>query len=848
MGAADLAGGWAVWRVLIRSQLREQPLRLTVTVLAVALGVALGAAVYLVNTTALIDFTLAAKRLVGEADVVVRGPREGFPDELFAELARDPEVRVASPVLELEAAIPGHRDPLKILGLDPFRAAALQPALIGDLETKAVDLFASDAILLSASAAQNLGLKAGGRLTVVVGNEARLLRVVGVLPESAYGQELGIMDIGSAQWTLQHIGRLNRIDLSLVAGTSAQAFRTRLKSRLAPGTVAVAPEVERDRALTVTRAYRVNLNMLALVSLLTGAFLVFSTQSLSVLRRRSSLGLMRALGATAGQIEAALLGEGALIGLAGSIIGLLLGISFAQAALRLLSGDLGNGQLHAQSAALAPAPSMLVAFLVIGTVVSGFGAARPARAASRLSPAQALKGGDARNGGNAIHGSISGAALFAAGAALAWLPPLHGIPVFGYAAIAALLFGAVMQVPMLTLKTLGLAPRLGHVVPDTALAQMEDDIGMSTLSLSSIIVSFSLMVAMAIMVYSFRVSFERWLDKVLPADVQVREPLGNDTAYWTAADQRAAAATAGVSRAEFRRTRPLLLDPARPPVILIARGATALQTAEQLPLLSSLPATRLGAGEPAWISEELQDLYGYRLGEPIDLPLNGREIRFVVAGIWRDYARAAGAVAISRDAYAAATGDRDANEGSVWLDAHAQVASVIAGLRSALSHGDAARNGALEITTTPELRERSLKIFDRAFAITYALEAIAVIIGLIGVSFAASSTVLARRSEFGMLRHIGMRRRQVLGMLASEGILMSACAVAYGLALGAILSLVLVFVVNRQSFNWSIELALPLRQLALLSLTLIAAAALTAVWSGRAATHRAAIGAVREDW
>jgi putative ABC transport system permease protein len=405
-----------------------------------------------------------------------------------------------------------------------------------------------------------------------------------------------------------------------------------------------------------------------------------------------------------------------------------------------------------------------------------------------------------------------------------------------------------MQVPMLTVKTLGLAPRLGHVVPDTALAQMEDDIGMSTLSLSSIIVSFSLMVAMAIMVYSFRLSFERWLDKVLPADIQVREPLGNDTAYWTAADQSAAAATAGVSRAEFRRTRPLLIDPARPPVILIARGATARQTAEQLPLLSSLPVTRLGAGEPAWISEELQDLYGYRLGEPIDLPLNGRERRFVVAGIWRDYARAAGAVAISRDAYATATGDLDANEGSVWLDAHAQPAAVIAGLRSALSHGDAARNGALEIRTTPELRERSLKIFDRAFAITYALEAIAVIIGLIGVSFAASSTVLARRSEFGMLRHIGMRRRQVLGMLASEGILMSACAAAYGLALGGILSLVLVFVVNRQSFNWSIELALPLRQLALLSLTLIAAAALTAVWSGRAATHRAAIGAVREDW
>jgi putative ABC transport system permease protein len=292
----------------------------------------------------------------------------------------------------------------------------------------------------------------------------------------------------------------------------------------------------------------------------------------------------------------------------------------------------------------------------------------------------------------------------------------------------------------------------------------------------------------------------------------------------------------------------LFLDPARPAVTLIARGETARQTAGELPLLESLPAGSAGAAEPVWISEELRDLYGYRLGGPIDLPLNGRERRFVVAGIWRDYARAAGAVVISRNVYVAATGDRDANEGSVWLDARAPASSVIAALRTALTHGDTPGGGALEITTSPELRERSLRIFDQAFAITYALEAIAVLIGLIGVSFAASSTVLARRSEFGMLRHIGMRRRQVLGMLASEGILMSACAVAYGLALGGVLSLILVFVVNRQSFNWSIELALPLGQLAALSLTLIAAAAVTAVWSGRAATHREAIGAVREDW
>jgi putative ABC transport system permease protein len=150
--------------------------------------------------------------------------------------------------------------------------------------------------------------------------------------------------------------------------------------------------------------------------------------------------------------------------------------------------------------------------------------------------------------------------------------------------------------------------------------------------------------------------------------------------------------------------------------------------------------------------------------------------------------------------------------------------------------------------TSTALRVRALQIFDRAFIITYALEAIAVIIGLTGVSFAASSTALARRAEFGMLRHIGMLRRQVIGMLASEGLLMSVFGVLYGLILGAALSLVLVYVVNRQSFNWSIDLAVPLWELGALSLTLIAAAAITAVWSGRAATSQDAVNAVREDW
>ena len=225
------------------------------------------------------------------------------------------------------------------------------------------------------------------------------------------------------------------------------------------------------------------------------------------------------------------------------------------------------------------------------------------------------------------------------------------------------------------------------------------------------------------------------------------------------------------------------------------------------------------------------------------LPLGGRQLPIYVAGIWRDYTHPAGAIVISRADYISATGDNGATEASLWQRPGARAETTAAAVRRLLPEGEA-----LDLISTDELRERSLQLFDRAFAVTYALEAIAVLIGLVGISVAASSTALARRAQFGMLRHLGMLRGQVLRMLAGEGVVLGALAVLYGLVLGGVLSLVLVYVINRQSFHWSIDLAVPWGQLALLSLVLIGASALTALWSGRAAMGPDVIRAVREDW
>ncbi|HEY3809527.1 MAG TPA: FtsX-like permease family protein [Steroidobacteraceae bacterium] len=835
----------SAFRVLTLSQLREQPLRAAASLAAIALGVALGVAVNLINASALAEFEQATRQVIGRPDLVIQGPAAGFEESLFVRLAHDAAVALASPVLEMNVGVSGPARPaLKVLALDPFRAAQLQPELLAALSRDVTALFEHDALALSSSAAAQYGVARGGQLVVDAGAGPKSLRIIDVLPESAYPGELGIMDIGAAQWTLGRLGQLTRIDLRLRAGGDAGRTLARLARLMPAGVFVVGAQAERGRVATATRAYRVNLGVLALVALLTGAFVVFSAQWLSILRRRSALGLLRALGVTRAELRRALLLESLAGGLAGSLLGVVLGALIAAALLHRLGANLGNGQLAALGASLRLQALPLLGYIALGTGAAVAGGALPAWQAARRAPALSLKPGDAEDYRGHLHTTLPGVGLVLAGTALAWLPPVGGLPLAGYLSIGSLLLGAVLLVPPITQRAMALLPHTGLAVTDTAFAQLRGSLASSSVSLASIIVSFSLMVAMAIMVHSFRDSFDRWLLRLLPADLQLRGALRSDVAGLSPDLQARLAALNGVTRIEFRRTQSLYLGAEHAPVTLIARDIDTAHAAETLPLLARQPNGAVAPGlSPAWISEALQDLYGYRPGQLLQLPLAGRQQRFYVAGVWRDYVRAGGAIVIARSAYVAATGDHTATEASIWRNAYTDVGTLSAAIRATL--GDVA---GYELLSSPELRDRSLAAFDRAFVVTYALEAVAVLLGLLGVSVAASATALARRAQFGMLRHVGMLRRQVQWMFAGEGLALSSIAVLYGLLLGGMLSLVLVYVVNRQSFHWSIDLAIPWLQLAALSLSLIAASALTALWSGRAALSGDPIRAVREDW
>jgi putative ABC transport system permease protein len=237
------------------------------------------------------------------------------------------------------------------------------------------------------------------------------------------------------------------------------------------------------------------------------------------------------------------------------------------------------------------------------------------------------------------------------------------------------------------------------------------------------------------------------------------------------------------------------------------------------------------------------DLLEVRAGDTLEVPIGNAMRRFTVAGVWRDYARQNGAIVIDRGLYAGLTGDERANEVAVHLAPGATFEDVAGKLRTLFGDPES-----VEIASTRELKAISLAIFDRTFAVTYALEVAAVLIGLFGVSASFSAQALARRREFGVLRHVGMRRREIAAMLAAEGLAVGGIGVAAGLALGWLVSLILIHVINRQSFHWSMDMHLPWLALAGLAGAIVLAASLTAVVSGRRAMSEDVTRAVREDW
>lgn len=845
VGSPALLSRW-----LMFGEWRAHPVRVLVAVAAIALGVALGFAIHLINAAAYNEFSAAIKSLSGQADLQVRGTQASFCESLYASLLQRKEIALASPVLEVDAVVPGQQHALKVLGIDVFQAGAIAPDLIGmPADDKPFDTLADDAIFLSPAAMEWLRVTRGDQLKLRVGVQTMTLRVAGGLVRSRPGQRIAVMDIGAMQWRFDRVGQLSRIDLKLTDGIARATFKAALAKELGGNYLVTETQDQEARTANMSRAYRVNLNMLALVALFTGTFLVFSTQALSVLRRRGQLALLRVTGMTRKQLLMQILVEGLALGMIGSLIGLLGGYVMAGATLELFGGDLGGGYFPGVRPSVQFAPVAATMFFLLGTAAAVIGCAGPAWEAARAKPAQALKSGSEDVALSRLSTPWPALSCLLIGAMLTQLPPVFELPVFGYLAIAFLLVGGIGLMPRLSALVFSALSRLAaartsNAVAALTFARLANAPNQASIALGGVLSSFSLMVAMAIMVASFRVSVDDWLSRVLTADLYARAAASGNTGTFSPADQQAIAATSGIARADFLRATQLVLDPARPPISLLARPIDISDPGKILPLTDDImDASSIPAGTvPIWVSEAMVDLYGFHPGRRTTLPLGGKPAEVLVAGVWRDYARQSGAIQMRLSDYRALTGDMQVNDAALWLRPGTTTREAMDGLRR-LPFGEV-----LEFAEPGEIRAISLRIFDRSFAVTYLLEMVAIVIGLFGVAATFSAQTLARAKEFGMLRHIGVMRRQILAMLAIEGGMLTLLGIGVGFLLGGAISLILVFVVNPQSFHWKMQLHLPWTMLSGVAAVLLVSSALTALLAGKFAVSGDAVRAVREDW
>lgn len=834
--------------VLLNARFAYQRGRTLLSMAGIALGVALGFGVHLVNRAAVDELAAAVRAVAGEADLEIRGGRAGFPDAVHAVVARVAGVTVASPGLDISAGlgkapVAGKKkgaSEIRILGLDSLRAGLIQPTLFGTDPALRLALLAPDTVLISAAAQDALGLDKGDVLPLVVGPEQRTLKIVGVLPGGALRGVAAITDIATAQWRLDRLGVLNRIDVRLAPGADPARVRARISAVLPPGATVRAPDEAARASADPSRAYRVNLNVLALVALFTGGFLVFSAQSLEMTRRRGEHALLRALGLERSGVRRLVLLEAAALGVLGSSLGLALGYGFARVAIHIAGADLGAGMFRGFAPQVSFPPLAALVYAALGTTIAVAGALLPALDAAARPPARALRAGDEQTLFARTTRGWPGTLLLLAGAAAAFAPSMGGVPVFGYLSIACLLIGAIALMPSLLQSRCLRWPQPRHPVVALAAAQLRGAPGQAMISLAAVVTSFSLMVAMAIMVASFRQSVDDWLAQVLPADLYLRTSHAGETGFLDPSFERAVRASPLFVRVGFQRSTRVTLDGQENAVSLIARDTAS--GAPPLPRVGADALFRAGDPPPIWVSEAVADLQGWRRGMRVAMPVGGSQRVFTVAGVWRDYARQHGAVLMRRDDYRAMTGDHRANDAALWHAPGVTQSQAMQALRT-LPGG-----ATLEIAAPGDIRALSLAVFDRSFAVTYAIEAVAVLVGLFGLSSSLGAVVLSRRREFGVLRHLGMTRRQIGALLATEGALLAALGAAVGLLVGGAISLVLIHVVNRQSFHWSMDLHPPWHGLSALALALIALAALTAWWSGREATGPGPVAAVREDW
>ncbi len=838
-------------RLILRPFFRE-PLRTSLVIFAVALGVAVVLAIELAGNAAAGSFRSSMETLVGNSDLEVRAVG-GVPDSVIAKLAQLPFPIAIHPRIEDSVVVADTGETLPLIGLDLVGDAS--SLIASDRAPANIDFKADDLNALSDAnniwVSEHLGKTVGDKLRLQVNDRVVEYTVRGLLKDSGSG-DFVVMDIATAQRDLGRAGRVDRVLVQLPRSGSLEQWENKLRSALPTGVELHREGSQTDENRRMLAAFRWNLRILSYVALVVGSFLIYNTISVSVVRRRAEIGIVRALGATRVAVMTAFLGEAVCFGIAGGVLGLFLGRLMATGAVKLLGATVDALYVSSRPAPIELTPAMIGLGLFIGIAVSLASAAAPAREASLVSPVEAMARGE-REYAARVHQlrDLWIALVFALLAvAASRMPAVAGKPFFGYAAallfIAASAFAIPAMISGLAAISSNLLRRVAGVEAMLASRSLSSSLRRSAVLVGALSTAIAMMVSVGIMVGSFRQTVQTWIDDQLKADLFLRpagDPASDRHPTIDPALADAIARLPGV--AGMDRFRGYEISYQGMPATLGSADTEGVHQFGRAEFISGHPSRQVYAemrqGDYVVISEPFANKHHVATGDTITLPLGKSNVPFRVLDVFYDYGSEKGYIVVDRSILLKYLPDEAPSNLAVYVADGANLDTVKAEVEKVVAH----RN--ILIFTNRQLRKEALLIFDRTFAITYALEFVAVIVAVLGIAGALLTLVIDRQRELALLRFLGAAQSQIRKLILFEAGLLGLLANLAGLVLGVVLSLLLVFVINKQSFGWTIQFHWPVAVVLGAITVVYAATVLAGFYPARIATRLNPIEVIHEE-
>jgi putative ABC transport system permease protein len=862
---------------LIRAHGLQRPFRALLSIAGVALGVLASVAIGTANIHVLRSFEQAVTTVAGPATLEIAGRDLGVDESVITAVRGVDGVVSAAPVIE-EAVVVAQGEQrgqaLQILGLDLLAEVGTRGFQISqaDADVALEELLAPDALYLGRQVAADWNLGVGSIVEVTAGGRLVRLRVVGLIhneaARSSLWDRLAVMDIAAAQLLFQSIGRLDRIELVTTPGRPLDDIIVSVRAVLPAHLVVQRPAQRTKQVENMVRAFQLNLTVLSWVGLLVGMFLIYNTMAFAVAQRRREIGIYRALGMTERRVVGLFLAEAGLLGLLGGLLGGLGGVWLAGSLVSLVSRTISDLYAPVSSGGLILSMDMLTFVAVakgvlLGTVVSMVGALGPSVEAGRTVTVRALAPGDYESTHQLranLFGWISLLLLFLAGLC-SLMGPVGGLPLFGYLATACLL-GALSCLAPLCIRALGMRrPRqgsgtmaLGGSLRLIAADQAARHPGRNAVTVSALMVGLSIMIGVAVMVRSFRDTVEVWVNQTVMADLIVA-PQSWLQGKQAGQSSRALPGTWGTTLsaidgiAAVDAYRDVQVEVAGRPVALVSRDLRLhAQRSRYLMIHGDSTDVLLRAAETGGVllSEVLANRLSLREGSKVSITTPTGPTAVSVEGVFYDYATDGGKMVMDRTWYQRQWHDDLVTVFPIYLAAGADVDRVRQSIVTQIAGLDGVTVPPLVIRNH-ELRKEILDIFDRTFVLTYVLEAIAVLVAVLGIVNTLVTAVLERRREFATLRAIGASTMQVERLVLWEAAYLGLIGAALGVVGGLMLALVLIHVINKQSFGWTIQMTVPggvILQAVGLALT---AALVAGYWPARWAARQPVIEGLREE-